>query len=119
MLCIVGYFVVTKVFDKKNPLAAIPENDIIVETNSKDNIILSWRHNELAKEGYYLIIYKSGVSEPIKSTTVEMMVEDGIQSIVLSDVYYEKGVVYIFEIYCQATENFDRSESTQYEYICN
>ena len=113
LLCIVGYFVVSKIFDKKVPLAAPKEISVMLEADN--SFYLTWQHNELATEGYYMYIYDQN-GKLLKEADIVMRVTEGRQYIYIKDLIYQEGTIYTFKITCEETENYGASEEAIYTY---
>ena len=115
---IIAYFVIDKACSKDIKLGQ-PINVVVTVTNETNCFYLTWQNNEYAKQGYSLLIYKD--NELIKETIVPWQVIDATDEYVgtqyfKTDIIYEKGCSYKFEIIAKQTTNFAKSEITTIYY---
>ncbi len=113
LLCLIGYFVISGIFNKKAELAAPTNISVVLEADK--SFYITWIHNELATEGYYLEVY-DGDNNLLKEVDVPMRVQEGRQYVALKDLIYQEGTVYTFKIICEETDNYAESEEAIYVY---
>lgn len=109
LLILVGYFVANFYLNKKVPLSTPTNVNIAVMPNQNNCFYLTWDHNELATNGYYLIIYED--DEKIKEVDVKKQVDTNTnKQYFKTDIVYKDGKRYKFEIKTEATNEYKASD---------
>lgn len=114
ILVIAGYFVANCYLNKKKPIAS-PANVVVTVLPSDQRFQLFWDNDENATNGYHIVIYRD--DEEIFARDVKKNVDTVTsKQFYISDVIYEEGKQYRFEITVKETTYFKESAPTIINY---